>query len=399
MFELDNISTFLFFGYLPKLPDDLENKEWVINTTKENCLSVKEHTEEDLLNSGIRIFKSIFTGIEDGKHVVFLSGGLDSRGLLGGLLSAGKKDQITTVTYGTPGTFDFDIGCDVARRMSLHNERIDLTQIKIEQSLLEETARKMEIKAWLFDAFYRRLIHKRFDKDAIYWSGFFGDILSGRHQTLKENVACEEAISHFIEHNRFVKSVDLASPDFDPASVLPRPPFLRDSILNYDRQMEFVLRQESYMKHILIPNGYNYHTPYLHPDWIKFFLNAPLKLRRGQYLYRKILMAAFPDLFSLPVRNNFGASLGAPDWKIILKKNFLRVKNIIGNRYPFCLSHCDPKVNYIDFNEAIRRRKDFKEVVSGNIHDLKKRGIIDWIDIEDLLIQHQRRRINCADAI
>ena len=45
--------------------------------------------------------------------MVPLSGGLDSRTILAALLEAGLKDRITTVTYGTPGTWDYDIACDV----------------------------------------------------------------------------------------------------------------------------------------------------------------------------------------------------------------------------------------------------------------------------------------------
>lgn len=397
--KLDNISPFLFFGYLPKLPSDLETKVWALATAEGSSLPVKDDTEESLLESGISIFKSIFTNIEDGEHIVPLSGGLDSRAVLGGLLAAGLKDQITTVTFGTPGTFDYDIGCDIARRMGLRHEGLDLTQVKIEQSLLENTAKEMGISAWIFDAFYNRLILKRFGKDAIYWSGFMGDSLSGRHQILEDNISCEEAVSHFLERYCFVKSVDLTRPGFDPADVLPRPPFLHDSMLNYDRQMEFALRQEAHMRYILVPNDYDYRTPFLHPEWTRFIMNVPRKCLTSQYIYRKILAGAFPDLFSLPIKNNYGFPLGGPNWRIKMKKGFRKVKNSFGRRFPFGVLHFDPRINYINFDEVIRQRKDFKEVVNGNIRDLKKRGIIDWIDIEDLLVQHQRRYVNCADAI
>lgn len=399
MLETNNISSFLFFGYCPRLPSDLENKKWALSTTVGNSVPIKDDTEESLLERGTRIFKSIFTNVEDGKHIVLLSGGLDSRSVLGGLLAAGMKDQITTVTYGTPGTFDFDIGCDIACRMGLRHESFDLTQVKIKQDILEKTAREMETKAWIFDAFYNRLIPIRFGKNVIYWNGFMGDALSGLHLFPKENVAWEKAVSQFVKRARFVKSIYLPNPNFDPRSILPRIPLLNNSILAYDDQLDFAIRQESYTRNIMAPGDYDYHTPFLHPEWINFILNVPRKFRRNQYLYRKILAGAFPDLFSLPTRTNCGFPLGAPNWRIKLRKSFWKIKNIISVRFPFCMSYCDPRINYIDFNEAIRQRRDLKEVVSGNIHDLKKRGIIDWIDIEDLLVQHQRRRVNCADAI
>jgi len=399
--KLDNILSFLFFGYLPKLPSDLETKVWALATAGGDSLPVKDGMEESLLENGISIFKSIFTNVEDSKHIVPLSGGLDSRAILGGLLAAGLKDQITTVTYGTPGTFDYDIGCDIARQMGLRHERLDLTQVKIEQSLLEKTAKEMGTRAWIFDAFYNRLIPKRFGKNAIYWTGFFGDVLAGYRGCLlpQDSSNWEKAVSHFIEYNRFVRSVNLVNPNFDPSSVLPRSPLLQDSILSYDEQLFFAIRIESYMRHILAPNDYDYRTPYLHPEWVNFILNVPRKLRRNKYLYQRILATAFPDLFSLPTRNDCGFPLNTPNWRTKPRRGFWKIKNIIRRRFPFCMSHCDPRINYIDFDEAIRQRKDFKEVVGGNIHDLRKRGIIDWIDIEDLLEQHQQRCVNCADAI
>lgn len=399
MFDRSNISSFLFFGYCPKIPSTLDTKVWALASRNGNSPLSKDDTEKDLIKNGVRALQSIFTNVGNGEHIVPLSGGLDSRTILGGLLVAGLKDRITAVTFGTPGTFDYDIGCAVARQVGVRHKSFDLTQVKIEQDTLEETAREMETRAWIFDAFYRRLIHKRFGKDAIYWSGFMGDALSGRHQILKENVTCEEAISNFIECNRFVKSIDLTNPGFDPADVLPRPPFLRDSILNYDRQMEFVLRQESYIRHIVAPTYYDYRTPFLQPEWVKFILNVPRKFLRNQYLYRKILATAFPDLFSLPTKNSCGLPLTASNWRIKLKKGFWKIKNAIHRRFPFWVPHCNPWINYIDFDEAIRQRKDLKELVSRNIYDLKKRGIIDWVDIECLWMRHQQRRVNCADAI
>ena len=56
------------------------------------------------------VFKAAFENVSEGHHIVPLSGGLDSRAILGGLLDAGLKDQITTVTFGTLGTWDYDIG-------------------------------------------------------------------------------------------------------------------------------------------------------------------------------------------------------------------------------------------------------------------------------------------------
>lgn len=66
-----------------------------------------------------------------------LSGGLDSRAILGGLISAGLKDSIVTVTFGTPGTYDFDIGKKIATELGIKHELIDLTSVEMTSTFFE----------------------------------------------------------------------------------------------------------------------------------------------------------------------------------------------------------------------------------------------------------------------
>lgn len=56
-------------------------------------------------------------------------------------------------------------------------------------------------------------------------------------------------------------------------------------------------------------------------------------------------------------------------------------------------------INYLDFNEKIRTKKDLKDVISTNVMNLKQRNIIDWINIEDILNNHLSNKGNHADAL
>jgi hypothetical protein len=51
-------------------------------------------------------------------------------------------------------------------------------------------------------------------------------------------------------------------------------------------------------------------------------------------------------------------------------------------------------INYIDFNEALRKRKDLKEIVFYNLQDLKRRNIIDSKIIDTLWNIHQSCKNN-----
>lgn len=56
-------------------------------------------------------------------------------------------------------------------------------------------------------------------------------------------------------------------------------------------------------------------------------------------------------------------------------------------------------INYLDFNEKIRTKKDLKDLICNNVVDLKQRDIVDWIDIEEILNNHLANKINYADAL
>jgi hypothetical protein len=56
-------------------------------------------------------------------------------------------------------------------------------------------------------------------------------------------------------------------------------------------------------------------------------------------------------------------------------------------------------INYLEFNEKIRIKKDLRDIVSANIQELKKRKIIDWMDIETILNEHLSSQRDYADAL
>ena len=81
-------------------------------------------------------------------HVVPLSGGLDSRIILGGLLKKGLKDSIITITFGTPGTLDYDIGIHIAKQLGIYYEALDLTKVCYDEKSLQCAAMEGGLWTW-----------------------------------------------------------------------------------------------------------------------------------------------------------------------------------------------------------------------------------------------------------
>ena len=395
----EEISSFLYFGYIPQIPDDVYQQPWAKNQFETSREELRNLSEPQLIAKGVHALKAAFDNISQGNHIIPLSGGLDSRAILGRLLDAGLKEQITTVTFGTPGTWDYDIGSYVAKRMDLRHEAIDLTKVELKQALLEETAINMGACIWLFDAFYNRLIGKRFGEDAIYWSGFMGDPLTGSHLLLKDSESWDMALNKFAERGRFSTSIDLTHSEFRLKDMLPRYPILDQSRLCYDEQLDFAIRQQFYIRTLVLPKGYKYQTLFLHSEWVNFILGVPRRYRVNQYLYIEILKKAYPKLFSLSIKSNLGLPYESSRLQKLTRKVKLKIQSSCRKYLPQIYSGVAPGINYIDFDWALRNRKDIKTLVYGNIQNLKKRRIVDWIDIDGIWKRHQRKQENHADAL
>jgi hypothetical protein len=401
--DMTSINAFLYFGYVPS--PDLSLPAWLdgIEDRRRGEPAGREDLPS-LIAEGVSLLKKIFQDTLAGRstaHVVPLSGGLDSRAILGGLLENVESREIQAVTFGSPGTWDYEIGREVARAAGVRCETIDLSSQawSWDASALVKTAGRMAAPAWVFDAHVNRQIPERFGAANVYWSGFMGDPLSGSHLLARDSIAWDQSQRRFVEHNRLSASLDLTRPGFDPRQVLPPSPLPGGDGLCYDEQLDFAVRQECLIRRIVLPAGYEYRTPFLHPEWGCFMLNAPRPYRQGQYLYKEILKAAYPRLFSLSTKANLGLPLDASAWRRQARILKLAVRGLARRIAPGLCYSISPGLNYIDVNRDLRRRKDLQATVGGSIRDLKKRGVVDWIDPEDVWQKHQRGQGNHADAL
>jgi len=348
------------------------------------------------------VFRTILEGVDHRRvHVVPLSGGLDSRGILAGLLEHLDTRQIQAVTFGTPGTRDFDIGQQVARAAGVNWTAIDLTSGKWtwDTGDLMNTLRGAPSPLWAFDVHVNNAIPSMFGADCEYWIGFVVDPIYGSHKLQNRSRSWEEARLRFSVMSRFCRSVDLkVSPELY-MGMIPGKPILPDRVMCYDEQLNIAVRQEYWMKRILFRKGYSYQTPLLHPHWVEFILAVPHHYRERHRVYRQVLRSAYPVLFALPTKNTHGLSLTASQWRIGLRRHALRGWTAAKRVFPWIDWAVSPDTNYIDFDRGLRERADLKEGVYECIQKLKRRGLVDWIDVDAIWKCHQRRQGNHADAL
>ena len=116
----------LFFDCLLK---DYKDQKYSIKTSSINKARYKDCNERELIEQGAMLLEKSMEKIFScgQKHLVPISGGLDSRAILAVLVKFTEAKNIFTFTRGTPKTWDYEIGNLVAKGIGTNHTSFDLT--------------------------------------------------------------------------------------------------------------------------------------------------------------------------------------------------------------------------------------------------------------------------------
>lgn len=382
-----NLSSFLKLGYFL----NYKNKDVSIDVSNIDKQKYQNVGENELIQIGSTLWKeSISSNFRTNqKHLVPISGGLDSRAILAGLLEHTEATNIFTYTFGSPKTLDFDVGNFVAKKIGTNHTSFDLTQYIFSQEELEDISKRVDFQTILFHHAPVWEVDKKF-AGCQNWSGFMGDPLAGSKLSNESSLSLDIAKMLFIKKNTFVTSIDLNNGvNFEE---LIESNLIDSSFLTLDEQLDFQNRQVKYIASHVLMKGYSHKTPFLYQPWVDYMLSLPNRYRINQILYKNILVHTFPNAFRYKTKTNYGLPLGA-------SKNAVYTKRLIDKILRMTKMSKGKEVNYIDFNDKIRTKKDLKDVISNNVIDLNQRGIIDWVNIKDILDNHLSNKGNYADAL
>ena len=397
-----DLCTFLHFSYLPhvkKKPlDFILFPGW-----QDRRPHLRSLAFADLITEGANSFRETIKLLLEkqnfnAQNLVQISGGLDSRAILAGLLEHLSPKEIQAVTYGTPGTWDYEIGRLVARKTGIRHELIDLTQYQwdLENLLALRNIHKKPFVlffAALFDLHVRQI----FGPWYFYWSGFLGETLSGDHQPPKKNFKKKDAIRYFLKRNNFCRPYSITPQDFEPESLFSGFEWIDSKLLDYDSQLDLGIRQADYIKPLVMTDGYKNLAPFSHPDWISFILNIPYEYRSNQIFYKRMLYETFPKLFRLPVKNNHGLPLFAPAWMHIPSRLSRYFSSKIKQNFPaFQLQENRKVINYLGYDALLRSQNYFQDIIHHLIMDLKNRQVMDWLDLDQIWVDHRDNKKNFA---
>jgi asparagine synthetase B (glutamine-hydrolysing) len=388
-----NLNSFLKFGFFL----DYKNPYYSFDFSNVNKSRYEDLSEEELIKIGIGYLKkAIAKNFQSGKqYIVPISGGIDSRALLATMIEFTDSKNLYTYTYGTPGTLDFEIGNYIAKKAGTIHRNYPLTEYTYKLDELIEISKKIDHQTMLFCHPPVLEIEKDFQGINIV-SGFGGGPVSGSHTHKSPSQDIIQAKYDFIKFNNFVRSIKLTNIEDNQYFSYIDEPLMGASVLPMEEEMDCYNRQLKYIApHVLI-KGCNYITPFLEREWFDFMYSIDNKYRINQYLYKKILLKSYKDLFKLKTKTNYGLPLNVKGPTVLFSKAVNKLMKLL-SRYFYFIK--DPYTNYIDFNFEIINRQDLKKIIYESIMNLRNRKIVDWIDIESIWKNHINRIAEHADAL
>ncbi len=257
-----------------------------------------------------------------------LSGGLDSRALLAALLELRPAREITTVTFGSPGTWDYDLGHRVARAAGTRHVSLDLAREALDDAGLLWQARECDGRVELVQQVPLRAWESLREHGERVLSGFMGDPLMGSKLHPGDlalggaPAGCEEALAERLLDRHRVAPEEAVAPLLGLDAKEARAQLLAavrsagsgleaNDAAGTCEAWDLANRQPKYVRHHVfkLPEKFDYRAPFLDCDLMELLRTAPREWRLHSRLYRQMLVERFPRLFALPTKNERGLAL------------------------------------------------------------------------------------------
>lgn len=390
--DISLLNSILYYGYpLPNecvgLPASIRES---VSQNKSNAAEsvLVEEGKQALRDSMATITADLPT---NATHLLPLSGGLDSRMVLGLLAETVDRSQIQTVTIGLPIGWDYEIGQRVAREANVPNRTVNPTAATDEwtlDNLVDHAATYAypnRIIGGYLQTFAREKAMTDADGDCVVWSGFMGETVAGAHIDKYGTgySSWEQACKAYASANQ-LSTIDFSPSGFEPTTVLPTEPWVSQDALSYTEQLDFAIRQQCWIRQTVAPDA---HAPFTRSPWLEFMLNVPPEYREDRSLFKAIGKEMFPDLFRLPTETNDGVPLGAGD----TRRRITVVKNAIRYRLwnAFAPTVARPEHQFMDFDAELRREWHFRETIETLVSGIAQRNLSDWFDPLEIWKRHQ----------
>ncbi|MBU0508946.1 hypothetical protein KKH27_08940 [bacterium] len=250
-----------------------------------------------------------------------ISGGMDSRFMLGCALEGIPRDRITTYTYGRPSSRDFQIGIGLAQSLGLRNLKLPMDLRPLEQILKDGFFNSEGMKLAIQNS---PLGPQRevLPPGTHVLSGFLGDTMWG----VEDIKRARDLAVHGDMGEHLVRLVLARALTTSVAEVQPLLTTENWDVLNYReaiRALPGATLEERYSRWYALDRDTNrvnfgiqvhrdrafYLAPNVHARVVRFAHGMPVQLRRAGIAYFNALKSGFPELYNFPTTRNFGYPL------------------------------------------------------------------------------------------
>lgn len=393
-----NINDYLYFGYIPEFGNTDEFSH-LLNFKNSEIIQSTDLSEEELIGKGITILNEVFDELVKGKenemHLIPLSGGLDSRLILAALLERVDHSNILATTFGTPGSFDYDIPEFIAKKIKIRHKKINCT--KLDYSIENLVSATLAGGRWssVPDNYINRLALNTVEKGC-KWSGFMGGEIAGDYAGLYSKDKSNYV--KFAKYQKRVKNIKLTKENYSPETALIR---IGKSvnILNEFELIYYYNRSLAGAIPIIDADNKDIIIPFLHPKWVSFISNIPSALRLNSKLFRSIIFRMYPEIFNIPCKNNSGLSLNNKNkLRLLLNHSKLKIRYELVKLFKSV--HYPPVgVNYLYYKEAFKVIPSLNKSIKDACISLEKREVIPWISPLDILATHLSGKEDYSQAL
>jgi hypothetical protein len=337
--QLKKIQDFYNFGY--SLQFDADFVRAILDSAES---SGGNEIEPNPFEEAIK--KGLF-GYKGQELIVPLSGGLDSRLILFALINLGYRDKIHAITFGEPGTWDFELGKRVARKKNVKHTAITISDVDWDLRKIKDEIRLRDEPFWFVDYFLNYLA-RSIAPNGLVFSGFMGDPTAGSHLLPYKSPTPEAALTNFLR--RSWSGADKFTLDNEviiekTERLLPQVKNLgASSLLTWDEICDFGIRQAYLIRPIVAPETeQQVICPFLEEKWLKFSLSQPYENRYRVKWYYKFCVETHSDFFDVPVKADLNGDRGG------ILGNVNSVMRRINNRF----GKFDKNENYLQLRKPV----------------------------------------------
>ena len=285
----------------------------------ENEVSPAEMAE--LFVEGVRIDQAANSPI-----VIPLSGGFDSRAVLGATLECFSADRIHTITFGGDDLFDRRVAAHVARTAGVKNTVFPITDEIYDETFLRQRAAEY---GYTYSAFATQppgmlsfLLEQMLQGNVLFW-GAGGDAVAGSHLH-RDDISlprCEspEDRARLLLHKRSFLPITTVSQmtGLSESDLIQSIAALvtRSTVPSYETAWQFLDAWDVYVRGsreliaVLPFRGQRWRCPHLTGGYYQTMMEQAFENKLNQNAYRRMLASRFRPLFELPSRRLKGRSL------------------------------------------------------------------------------------------